>query len=156
MSRTILLLRPTSTCERIPGSSLKHTEFLDLSTSAPTEVIALENTLNGAIFPQAEIIAISDYAHSKGIKMHLDGARIWHVAAETETSVKELCDPFDSISLCFSKGLGEVWSMIVVSHLTHCLKVHLLDLVWPVPKSLLPGPVGSGNSSEGGCVRQGS
>jgi len=38
--------------------------------------------------------------------MHLDGARIWHVAAETGTSLKELCDPFDSVSLCFSKGLG--------------------------------------------------
>lgn len=38
--------------------------------------------------------------------MHLDGARLWHVAAETGTSVKELCEPFDSVSLCFSKGLG--------------------------------------------------
>ncbi|KAF7339659.1 Beta-elim-lyase domain-containing protein [Mycena sanguinolenta] len=73
---------------------------------APTEVVALENTLNGTIFPQDEIIAISDFVHSHGKKMHLDGARLWHVAAETGTSVKELCDPFDSISLCFSKGLG--------------------------------------------------
>ncbi|RDB29659.1 putative low-specificity L-threonine aldolase [Hypsizygus marmoreus] len=73
---------------------------------APTEVIALENTLNGTIFPQDEIIAISDFAHLHSIKMHLDGARIWHVAIETERSIKELCDPFDSISLCFSKGLG--------------------------------------------------
>ena len=39
--------------------------------------------------------------------MHLDGARIWHVAAETATPIKELCDPFDSVSLCFSKGLGQ-------------------------------------------------
>lgn len=38
--------------------------------------------------------------------MHLDGARIWHVAAETGISLKELCEPFDSISMCFSKGLG--------------------------------------------------
>ncbi|KAJ7786076.1 pyridoxal phosphate-dependent transferase [Mycena metata] len=73
---------------------------------APTEVVALENTLNGTIFPQEEIIAISDYVHSHGKKMHLDGARIWHVVAETQTTLKELCDPFDSVSLCFSKGLG--------------------------------------------------
>lgn len=39
--------------------------------------------------------------------MHLDGARIWHVAAETATPISELCAPFDSVSLCFSKGLGE-------------------------------------------------
>ncbi|KAJ4476740.1 pyridoxal phosphate-dependent transferase [Lentinula aciculospora] len=73
---------------------------------APTEIIALENTLNGTIFPQDEIISISEFARSKGIKMHLDGARIWHVAAEIGTSLKELLDPFDSASLCFSKGLG--------------------------------------------------
>jgi len=76
--------------------------------SAPTQVVALENTLNGTIFPQTEVIAISNYVRSVGIKMHLDGARIWHVAAETNMSIKELCDPFDSASLCFSKGLGMV------------------------------------------------
>lgn len=73
---------------------------------APTEVVALENTLNGTIIPQDEVVAISDYVHSKGLKMHLDGARIWHVAIETGIPLKELCDPFDSVSLCFSKGLG--------------------------------------------------
>ncbi|KAK0208511.1 pyridoxal phosphate-dependent transferase [Desarmillaria ectypa] len=73
---------------------------------APTEVISLENTLNGTIFPQDEIIAISEFARSHNIKMHLDGARLWHVAVETGLSMKELCDPFDTVSLCFSKGLG--------------------------------------------------
>jgi len=73
---------------------------------APTTLIALENTLNGIIIPQAEVIAISDYAHSEGIAMHLDGARIWHVAAETGIPLRELCAPFDSVSVCFSKGLG--------------------------------------------------
>lgn len=75
--------------------------------SAPTEVVALENTLNGTIIPQEEVVAISDWVHSKGKKMHLDGARIWHVAIETGTPLKELCDPFDSVSLCLSKGLGK-------------------------------------------------
>ena len=74
--------------------------------SAPVEVISLENTLNGTIFPQDEIVRISEFAHSHNLKMHLDGARIWHVAAETGTSLKTLCDPFDSVSVCFSKGLG--------------------------------------------------
>ncbi|KAF9259031.1 hypothetical protein L218DRAFT_981098 [Marasmius fiardii PR-910] len=75
-------------------------------SAAPTEVVTLENTLDGSIFPQEEIIAISDFVHSKNLKMHLDGARIWHVAAETGTSLEELCRPFDSVSMCFSKGLG--------------------------------------------------
>jgi len=73
---------------------------------ALTEVIELENTLDGSIFPQDEIIRISEYAHKRGIKMHLDGARIWHVAIETGTPLDVLCEPFDSISACFSKGLG--------------------------------------------------
>ncbi|KAF5356333.1 hypothetical protein D9756_004250 [Leucocoprinus leucothites] len=73
---------------------------------APTQVVALENTLNGTIFPQDEIIKICDFAHSLGMKTHLDGARIWHVAVETGKSINELCEPFDSVSVCFSKGLA--------------------------------------------------
>lgn len=73
---------------------------------APTRVITLENTLNGTIIPQQDILVISENARNKGIIMHLDGARIWHVAVETGLPLKELCDPFDSISVCFSKGLG--------------------------------------------------
>ncbi|KAH9176955.1 pyridoxal phosphate-dependent transferase [Lactarius sanguifluus] len=73
---------------------------------ALTEVIELENTLYGSIFPQDEIVRISEYAHKRGIKIHLDGARIWHVAIETGTPLDVLCKPFDSISACFSKGLG--------------------------------------------------
>ncbi|KIY51395.1 hypothetical protein FISHEDRAFT_64372 [Fistulina hepatica ATCC 64428] len=85
----------------------------DIHTS-PTRVIELENTLNGMIFPQDEIVRISEYAHANGIIVHLDGARLWHVAAETGTTMKELCDPLDSVSLCFSKGLGApIGSMLV-------------------------------------------
>ncbi|KAL5534661.1 hypothetical protein ACEPAG_1125 [Sanghuangporus baumii] len=73
---------------------------------ATTELIALENTLNGTIIPQSEVLSIAEFAHSHGIAMHLDGARLWHVAVETGTPLSELCAPFDSVSLCFSKGLG--------------------------------------------------
>ncbi|KAF8499463.1 pyridoxal phosphate-dependent transferase [Gautieria morchelliformis] len=85
---------------------------------APTRVIALENTILGCIIPQDEILKISELARSEGIRMHLDGARIWHVAAETGTSLSELCDPFDSISCCFSKGLG------LDCFLNACLRTH--------------------------------
>ena len=81
---------------------------------APTDVIELENTLNGTIIPQSDIIEISTFAHSKGIAMHLDGARIWHVAAETGLPIDKLCAPFDSVSLCFSKGLGAPVGSILV------------------------------------------
>ncbi|KAG1715790.1 hypothetical protein ID866_1366 [Astraeus odoratus] len=74
--------------------------------SAPTRLICLENTLDGLILPLSDIIEISEFAHQNNVLMHLDGARLWHVAAETHTNISELCEPFDSISLCFSKGLG--------------------------------------------------
>ncbi|KAG1766455.1 threonine aldolase [Suillus occidentalis] len=74
--------------------------------SAPTRIICLENTLNGTIMPQSDVIEIADFARKNGILMHLDGARLWHAAIETRTPIDELCAPFDSVSLCFSKGLG--------------------------------------------------
>ncbi|KAI6159559.1 pyridoxal phosphate-dependent transferase [Pisolithus thermaeus] len=74
--------------------------------SAPTRLICLENTLDGLILPQSDIVHISQFAHENDILMHLDGARLWHVAATTNTPMSVLCAPFDSVSLCFSKGLG--------------------------------------------------
>jgi threonine aldolase len=46
--------------------------------------------------------------------MHCDGARIWHVAAEKEMHLKELCDPFESVSMCLSKGLGAPIGTVLV------------------------------------------
>lgn len=79
---------------------------LEDTHAAPTAIVSLENTLNGTIFPQEEIVKIGEGLKPLGIKLHLDGARLWNVAAKTGLSMEELCRPFDSISLCFSKGLG--------------------------------------------------
>lgn len=81
---------------------------------APTRVIELENTLSGTIFPQDEIVRISDWAHDAGLIMHLDGARLWNVAAETGLALDELCRPFDTVSLCLSKGIGAPIGSILV------------------------------------------
>jgi len=117
--------------------------------SAPTKVIALENTLRGVILPQDNVIAISEFAHSRGIKMHLDGARLWHVAAETGTPLNVLCEPFDSISLCFSKCLGNVIPKHSESLLSHNPQVPRSGLVLSARRILLLKHVGSGNNSEG-------
>ena len=94
-----------STCELVIPLTPSQLKAL-YETSAPTRVIALENTLNGTILPQSDILDIAAFARQHDIKMHLDGARLWHTAIETGTSLEELCQPFESISLCFSKGLG--------------------------------------------------
>ncbi|CAK3998041.1 Aldolase vrtJ [Lecanosticta acicola] len=72
----------------------------------PTKLISLENTLAGTIMPLEECRRISAWAHRKGILMHLDGARLWEAVAAEAGSLKDFCACFDSVSLCFSKGLG--------------------------------------------------
>ncbi|MBX7046830.1 MAG: aminotransferase class I/II-fold pyridoxal phosphate-dependent enzyme [Ignavibacteria bacterium] len=74
-----------------------------------TRLICLENTHNragGVILPYKTIKAISTYAREYGIKMHLDGARIFNAIAETGISLKDYAYHFDTVNFCFSKGLG--------------------------------------------------
>jgi len=61
---------------------MPHLQLGDNIHYRPTKLICLENTLAGTVFPQEEIKRISEYARSEGIAMHLDGARIWEVAAK--------------------------------------------------------------------------
>ena len=74
-----------------------------------TRLIVLENTHNragGTIFPIDEIARIRELADRHGLKMHLDGARLWNAAVATGISEKEYAQYFDSVSVCLSKGLG--------------------------------------------------
>ncbi len=74
-----------------------------------SSLVCLENTHNragGRVFPQADAIAIAERARSRGLGVHLDGARIWNASVKTGLSVAELSAPFDTVSVCFSKGLG--------------------------------------------------
>ncbi|WWC86163.1 uncharacterized protein L201_001036 [Kwoniella dendrophila CBS 6074] len=95
---------------------------------APTKLICLENTLSGMIFPQDEIVKIGKLSKKHDIQLHLDGARIWNVAADQiekqnlnpeneddrQTVLTELLEPFDTASLCLSKGLGAPIGSILV------------------------------------------
>lgn len=82
--------------------------------ACPTRVISLENTLNGMILPLAEARRISAWARSHDIRVHCDGARLWEAAAAGAGTLREYADCFDTISLCFSKGLGApIGSMLV-------------------------------------------
>jgi threonine aldolase len=72
-------------------------------------VVAIENTHNragGCVFPQPAIEAIAEVARGRGLALHLDGARIWNAAAASGLAEHQLAAPFDSVSICFSKGLG--------------------------------------------------
>ncbi|KAL7628197.1 hypothetical protein AAE478_002395 [Parahypoxylon ruwenzoriense] len=82
--------------------------------SCPTRVISLENSLDGLIMPLDEVRRISEFAREHGIKMHCDGARLWEVVAAGAGSLQDFCQYFDTVSLCFSKGLGAPIGSIVV------------------------------------------
>ena len=74
-----------------------------------TKLLCIENTHNrwgGRIQDQAQVEAGCEWAASHELKSHLDGARLWNASAATGTPVAELARPFDSVSVCFSKGLG--------------------------------------------------
>ncbi|KAF2025809.1 hypothetical protein EK21DRAFT_75528 [Setomelanomma holmii] len=92
----------------------KYAVISDDVHACPTRVISLENTLNGAIMPLAEVRRISSWARENGIIMHLDGARLWEAVAAGAGTLQEFCAEFNSISLCFSKGLGAPIGSIIV------------------------------------------
>ncbi|MDO9075464.1 MAG: low-specificity L-threonine aldolase [Rubrivivax sp.] len=73
---------------------------------AKTRLLALENTWGGQILPQAYIEQATALARRKGLATHLDGARVFNAAVASGVPVAEIAAPFDSVSVCFSKGLG--------------------------------------------------
>ncbi|RAK79112.1 threonine aldolase GLY1 [Aspergillus fijiensis CBS 313.89] len=92
----------------------KHAVLSDNIHYCPTKLISLENTLDGRVMPLAEARRITDWAHQNGIKVHLDGARLWEAVVSGAGSLPEYTTLFDSVSLCFSKGLGAPIGSIVV------------------------------------------
>jgi threonine aldolase len=83
-----------------------------------TAVVAMENTHNsagGKVFPLEAAKALSRAAHSAGASVHLDGARIFNAQAATGTPARAWADTADTITFCFSKGLGAPIGSIVSS-----------------------------------------
>jgi threonine aldolase len=81
---------------------------------ARSRLLALENTLGGKLIPMAYIEHATALARGKGLSTHLDGARLFNAAvaqaaqtgADPKTEARRIARSFDSVSVCFSKGLG--------------------------------------------------
>ncbi len=76
---------------------------------APTRVVALENTHNhcgGRVLDASRVAAVRQFCDRHGLAMHLDGARVCNAAIASGRPPAELAAPFDSVSVCLSKGLG--------------------------------------------------
>ncbi|MFC1484176.1 low-specificity L-threonine aldolase [Candidatus Neomarinimicrobiota bacterium] len=75
----------------------------------PTRLITIENTHNnagGTIFPLDEIRQIAEIARDHELRLHMDGARLMNAVVATGIEAREWAAPFDSVSICLSKGLG--------------------------------------------------
>jgi threonine aldolase len=78
---------------------------------ARTRLLALENTWGGQVLPQPWVLQATGLASTRGLATHLDGARLFNAAVATDAAqphaaARRLAEPFDTVSVCFSKGLG--------------------------------------------------
>ena len=85
-----------------------------------TSLVCVENTTNmggGAVWPIDEIKKIKMVADRHNLKMHLDGARLWNASVASGIAEKEYAKYFDTVNVCFSKGLGApVGSAVTGNH----------------------------------------
>jgi threonine aldolase len=81
---------------------------------ARTRLLALENTFHGKALPAGYVAQATALARAHGLATHLDGARVFNAAVATGALLRELCAPFDSVSICFSKGLGAPVGSVLV------------------------------------------
>jgi threonine aldolase len=82
-----------------------------------TRLVCLENTTNmggGRVYPVEQVARVSAWAHEHGLKVHVDGARFFNAAVAAGYSPAEFCRHIDTISFCFSKGLGCPMGSILV------------------------------------------
>lgn len=84
---------------------------------ATTRLLCCENTTNGGggrAWPVHQIQRVCQWAHDVGLRTHLDGARLFNAVITSRVNVREICDGFDTVSICFSKGLGCPMGSILV------------------------------------------
>src|SRR5437899_12238962 len=82
-----------------------------------TALVCLENTNNmagGTVYPTRQVEDICEHAHAAGVKVHLDGARIFNAAATLGENVAPMTKGADSVMFCLSKGLGAPAGSMVV------------------------------------------
>ncbi|MFV0575391.1 MAG: low-specificity L-threonine aldolase [Vibrio sp.] len=84
---------------------------------ARTKLLSLENTITGRVLPMEYLQQAREFTNKHGLKLHLDGARIYNAAVALNVDVKEIAQHFDSITVCLSKGLSApVGSLLLGDH----------------------------------------
>jgi threonine aldolase len=95
---------------------------------APTRLLCVEDTHNfcgGSVWPLEKLQAVAALARGKRMAVHLDGARLWNAAVAQDLPLAKLAACADSVSLCFSKGLGAPAGSVIVggkAFIARCLR----------------------------------
>lgn len=92
-----------------------------------SRLLIVENTHNrggGSVWPIDQVRRVTDKARKHGLRTHLDGARVWNAAAATGVSAAEYAACFDTVSCCFSKGLGAPAGSAVCGDAPTIARVH--------------------------------
>jgi threonine aldolase len=99
----------------------------DNHSYAPTRLVCLENTHNrggGVVWAQRDVGEIAAFARAHGMALHLDGARVCNAAIAQGASVAALAGPFDTVSMCFSKGLGAPVGSVIAGSKALVVRAH--------------------------------
>lgn len=104
------LIRPVPTADGILSWDAIQPHIRPLSPHcSPTGCVSMENTHNmhgGTVYPLRTIREICEGVHERGLKVHMDGARIFNAAAALHVPVREIAAPVDTVMFCLSKALG--------------------------------------------------
>ena len=90
----------------LPFDKLQQAIKPDDSHFARTRLLSLENTIGGKVLSLDYMTAAKNFAERNGLQLHLDGARAYNASVALGVDIVEIAKPFDSMTICLSKGLG--------------------------------------------------
>ena len=98
-----------------------------------SRLLAIENTHNragGTVYSVERVKELSEFAHSKSVAMHLDGARLWNACVYEGVEPEAYGRHFDSVSVCFSKGLGAPVGSAICGSKELIKEAHRMRKIW--------------------------
>ena len=98
-----------------------------------TSLVCIENTHNrsgGKVWAQERVVALGERVKARGLAFHLDGARLWNASVASGCDVRDLARPFDTVTVCLSKGLGAPVGSVLAGTHEQMVRARRLRKMW--------------------------
>jgi len=105
---------PFNSAGELPLEAIRSAVKPDDAHFAITRLVCLENTQGGKVLPLDYLASYSALAEELGLRRHLDGARVFNASVKLKVPVADICQHFDSVSICLSKGLAAPVGSVLV------------------------------------------